>query len=254
MTLFDLLSLFIVLTAHDEARRILLHTTGLDAHSLFAPRSTRSITADRALTFTTTMRVIAGVHDEATNGWANPEVTGFAGFADIDEVPILVADLTDGRAADGEDFPHLARSETKDGIGTVRAKHLSARSGSAAHLATFARLKLDVMDEGTIGDVRERAVVADFDVGVLAAYDLVADVEILRTDDVTLFAIGVGQEGDEGRAVRIVFDRFHGRRDFVFVATEVDDTIAVLVATADVTAGDDSLIIAPTRMFLRVEQ
>jgi hypothetical protein len=73
-------------------------------------------------------------------------------------------------------------------------KHLSEGASGAAHLAAFARLKLDVVDEGAIGDVLELAAVAGFDIGSFAAHDDVADLKPIGFNDVTLFAIGVGDE------------------------------------------------------------
>ncbi len=200
------------------------------------------------------MRVIARVHDEATDSWTNAEVACLSGFAEINEVPIFVTDLTDGRAANGENFTNFARGQAENRVGAIRAKHLSACSGSTAHLSAFPRLKFNVMDEGSIWDVGERAAVADFDIGDLAADDLISDIEVFRTDDVALLAVGISQQCDEGGTVWIVFDSLHGRWDVILVATEVDDTITVFVATADVTAGDDSLIVTPAGVFLRGEQ
>jgi hypothetical protein len=205
--LFYLLSLLIILASHDETGRILLEATSLDASGLLAPRSTRSIAADRALTFTTTVRVIARVHDEAANGRANAEVAFLAGAADVHKVVILVADDADGRAAVAEDLADLGAGETEHDITGIGAEHLSARTSGAAHLAAFARLKFDVVDEGAIRDVLELAAVADFDIGLLRRSRSSPTLRSFGFNDVTLFAIGI-EMSDEGGAVRIVFDRF----------------------------------------------
>jgi hypothetical protein len=94
------------------------------------------------------------------------------------------------------------------------------------------------VDSGSIRNVFESAAVADFHIGSFAAHDDVADLKADWFNDVTLLAIDIADEGDEGTAVRVVFDRFDRALDAVFATEEVDDTITILVSTADVTAGD----------------
>ena len=228
--------------------------TGLDALASLAPRAARSITSDRALTFTTTMRVIAGVHGRTTDRRAGSLPAGFTSFAEVDEVPVFVTNDTDGSAAVLEELADFARSQANDDIFAFVAKDLSRGSGGTAHLSAFARLKLEAMDEGSFRNVLKFEAVADFDVGLFARDDHIANLEVLRLKDVGLYAIRIADERDVGVAVGIVFNRLDGRGDVVLAATEVDDTITTLVATADVTAGDFTLIVAATGLFDATEQ
>ena len=62
--------------------------------------------------------------------------------------------------------------------------------------------------------------------------DRVADLQADRLQDVALLAVGVGQQRDARRAVRVVLDRRHLRRNVALVALEVDDAVHPLVAAA----------------------
>ena len=74
--------------------------------------------------------------------------------------------------------------------------------------------------------------------------DRVADLETLRRDDVALLAVGVVQQRDARRAVRVVLDVRHPGRHAVLVALEVDHPVAALVAAALVTRGDAAVVVA----------
>ena len=60
-----------------------------------APRSQRAGMSDGGLTFTTTMRVIAGVHYGTADGGTDAHVTLAASLTDVHVLVIQVADLTD---------------------------------------------------------------------------------------------------------------------------------------------------------------
>ena len=55
------------------------------------------------------------------------------------------------------------------------------------------------------GDVLQRQRVARLDVGTNARHHLVANSQALRRQDVALLTVFVGDQGDEGGAVRIIF-------------------------------------------------
>ena len=50
--------------------------------------------------------------------------------------------------------------------------------------------------------------------------------------DVPLLAVGVCQERDAGRAVRVIFDRRYFRRNIELVALEIDHPVVALVTAA----------------------
>src|SRR5262249_56683621 len=74
-----------------------------------------------------------------------------------------------------------------------------------------------------------------------------ADLEAVGRQDVALLAVGVVEERDSRRAVRVVLDRRDLRRDVHLVAAEVDDPVEPLVAAAHEAAGLPPLVVAASR-------
>jgi hypothetical protein len=109
--------------------------------------------------------------------------------------------------------------------------------------------------DGADRDVAQRQAVARLDVGGRPVLDPVALLEPVRRDDVALLAVGVVQECDPGRAVGVVLDvRDLGRHAVLVVATEVDDAVGALVATALVTGGDPAGVVAAALAVQRADQ
>ena len=67
------------------------------------------------------------------------------------------------------------------------------------------------------------------DVHGLARHDGVAHLQPRRLEDVALLAVRICQERDPRRAVRVMLDRRHRRRDVALVALEIDDAVVPLV-------------------------
>ena len=91
------------------------------------------------------------------------------------------------------------------------------------------------MDRGTDRDVAKLHGIAGLDICTVAALDLVADVETLGSQDVSLFAVRVMQQGDPASAVWVVLDTGDLGRNTVLDALEVDNAVALLVTTTAVT-------------------
>ena len=80
------------------------------------------------------------------------------------------------------------------------------------------------------------------------AITLVADGEALRRKNVGLLTVIIGDEGDEGGPVRVVFDpgdALPGTSNFV--PLEIDDAIETLRASATTTRGDPSGVVPAAR-------
>src|SRR5699024_9172553 len=152
---------------------------------------------------------------------------------DVDLVD--VADLTDGRAAADVDATDLGGRHTQDGVLALLTQQLDGRASGACQLGTAARLQLHVVDGGTGRDVAQRQVVAGLDVGSRTGLHDGALRQTTRGEDVTLLTVGVVQQRDVRGAVRVVLDVCDLGGDAVLViTTEVDDTVAPLVAATDV--------------------
>ena len=82
----------------------------------------------------------------------------------------------------------------------------------------------------------------------------ITDLHALGSDDVATLAIGILQQCDVRRAVRIVFQALNDRRDTIFGPLEVDYTVVLLVTTTNVTSGNAASIVTATRLTLSFYQ
>src|SRR5690606_582150 len=117
-------------------------------------------------------------------------------------------------------------------------------TGRAGDLSTLARQHFDAVNRRTDRDVADRQRVARLDRRFRAAHDRRADGDALRSDDIATLAVCVQQQSQIGATVRIVFQTLNLGGDAVLVATEVDQTVMLLVTTALVTGRDMTVIIA----------
>src|SRR5262249_26812144 len=126
----------------------------------------------------------------------------------------------------------LAGGQAENAETLVLRDQLDAGAGRTGHLAALAGLQLDVVDQRAGRDVRERQRVAGTDVGAGAGLDRRADTQARGSEDVRLRAVGVMQQRDARRPVRVVLDRCHLRRNAVLGALEVDLPVEALVPAA----------------------
>ena len=203
-----------------------------------APRGNRAGLADRALALAAAVRVVAGVHDAAAYRRADAHVTLAACFTDLDVCVVDVADLTDGGFRVHRDQANFAAGQTNLRIRAFLCHELRRVARGANQLRALAGLELDAVDHRADRNVGNRQGVADFDVGGVAGNDRFANVEAERRDDVALFAVRIVEQGDVGRAVRVVLNGEDLGRNVVLVALEVDDAVLLARAAALVADGD----------------
>src|SRR5204862_6569493 len=103
-------------------------------------------------------------------------------------------------------------------------------------------------------EVRERERGAGLDVGGGAGLDARANAQPGRSEDVALRTVGVMEQRDPRRPVRVVLDRRHLRRDAVLRALEVDLAVAPFVTAAGMAPGDAALNVAATGLLERPGQ
>src|ERR1019366_8565934 len=203
-----------------------LHALGLPT-----PRRGRMASA-RGLALAAAHRVIDGVHGHAAVVRLPAEPAVAAGLADGDVLVLKVADLTDRGVAVHAHAPELARGHAKKRVRALLRHELRPSSGRARHLPAAARFELDVVHDCAERNRLERKRIPDHDVDRGSGDDRLADRETGGRHDVALLAVGVREEGDARRSVRVVLDRGDLRRNVVLVALEVDVAIALLVSAA----------------------
>ena len=111
-------------------------------------------------------------------------------------------------------------------------------------MSTLARLHLDRVNDRAQGNLgkRQRVTWIDFDTG--SGHDLVADLEIVGTQDVALVAIRVVEQRDIGAAVGVVFDSRNLGRDIELVPLEIDLAVSPFVTAAAMPRGDSTVDVA----------
>src|SRR4051812_43456426 len=189
------------------------------------------------------VRMVDRVHRRAARLRALAQVTRAAGLADRDVLVVGVANRADRRAALGRDHAHLARVEPQRGATRLLRDDLDRSAGGAAELTAATGRQLDVVNDGTRRDARQRQRAARADVGAGAGLDAVADTQPRGGEDVALLAVRVVKERDVGGAVRVVLDRGDLRRHAVLAALEVDLAVATFGTATSVSRGD-----APVRI------
>src|SRR2546423_2660504 len=213
---------------------------GLETHSRLAPGRLRLATHGR-LRLAAAVGVVTRRHHDAADGRAPTHVALVARAADLLVLVLDVADLTDRRAAADVDDADAARWQADLGVLAFLRDQLRRAAGRAHELRTASRLKLDAVDLRAGRDVLEREAVADAGLGVGSGDDGVADPQVLRRDDVALFAVLIEKECEARGAVRVVLDCLHRGGDPILVALEVHQPVIPLLAAAAVARGHAAL-------------
>src|SRR6266550_2027026 len=170
------------------------------------------------------MRMVARRHHDATDGRPPTHAAFVPRAADLAVLVLDVAELSDRRTA-----AHLHDTDAPR-----RKTDLRAAAG----------LELDAVDGRAGRDVLERQAVAHARLGLGTGENGVADLELVRREDVALLAVAVPEQREAGGAVRVVLDRQHARGDPILVALEVDDPVAPFLAAAAVARGHAALRVA----------
>src|SRR5215468_7948719 len=222
--------------AHDEAVCALVIARFVTACRL-TPWSHR-VASTGGLAFTASVRMVHGIHGNATIDGTATHPALASCFADRDVFVVQVSDLSNRRHAINQYLAGLARRQLNQCILFFFGHKLSRASSGANHLRTLARPQLDVVNDGAGGNIPQRQRVAYKDVSFRTADDLLSDLQSLGMQDVPLFAIGVSDQRNARRTVRIIFDRNHGAGDSGFVALEINYAQLALVPAAAMPARD----------------
>ena len=147
------------------------------------------------------MGVIAGVHDGTANGGTPTHVTLTTGLTDLDVLVIDVTNLADAGLAVGADDANLAGRHTDLGISALLSHQLSIGTSGANQLSALAGMHLDVVDNGTNGDVGQRQAVAGLDVGGGGGQNLVTSGQTHGSDESVARAFGLYYGFGKGMAL-----------------------------------------------------
>ena len=90
----------------------------------------------------------------------------------------------------------LARGKSEESIFAFLSHKLCSVTCSSCKLTAAARIKLNVVNNGTCGDINERQCIARLDIGFGTCHNLVADLEACGSKDVALYAVLILDESD----------------------------------------------------------
>ena len=96
----------------DQFRRSFLVLPGTSTEGALTPRSNRTLTTNRGVTFTTTMRMVVRVHCHTTVGRTDTQPAGTTSFTQVQVFVIQVTDLTDGCTAENVYLTQFAGRHT----------------------------------------------------------------------------------------------------------------------------------------------
>src|SRR5690606_38285106 len=156
---------------------------------------------------------------------------------------LFVAHFANGGAAIDVHAADFTGAQADLSVGAFASQQNSRSTCGTCDLRTLARQHLDAVNGCTDRDVADGQGVACTDGGVLTGHQRSADFQATGSDDVTTLAVGVAQQCQVSRTVGIVFKALDLGSDTVLVATEVDNTILLLVATATMAHGDVAVVV-----------
>ena len=171
-------------------------------------------------------------------------MTGTASLTQLYVRMIRVTNNADGSLAVQTDVTQLTGGQTNHCLAAFLSHQLSADACGTNQLCALARVQLDVVDHGTNRNVLNRQAVAGLDVGILGRNDLVADLQALGSEDICLLAVLVLNESDVSGTVRIILQGLNLGINVELLTLEVNDTVLLLVAAADVANGDAAVAVA----------
>ena len=90
------------------------------------------------------------------------------------------------------------------------------------------------MDDRTQRNLAQEERISDLGSDTCAAHDGLADLKAVRSQDIALLAVGIHNQCDACRTIRIVLDRFHSCSNAILHTLEVHMTIHTFVTAADV--------------------
>src|SRR5688500_5238066 len=132
-----------------------LAATSTVTKSQLTPWRTRWFTTTVTSTVTTTMRVVGGIHNNTTDGWADTLTALATGRTDFDILMLYVTDNTDGSSCFNTEFTDFTRWHTNLSVVALFCHKLCLCSGSTYHLSTLAGVDLDGINLRTDWNIRQ---------------------------------------------------------------------------------------------------
>ena len=206
----------------------------------------------RCSSFTTTHRVVDGVHGDSpdTGPLASPALA--AGLAHVGRSMARVAHLADGRAAIRVNHPQFAAGHSQGRPIAIDGDQTGPHPGGTGDTGSTSRLQLDSVHARCRRDNLQRHTVPRFEILPFHGIDQgIAHAHAARGEDVPFLTVRVGQQGNIGRPVGIVLNRTYPCRNIDLIPSKIDLAVKSFVPTSPPTRGYAAMDIAPPGLRFR---
>src|SRR6185295_18194015 len=210
--------------------------------------------ATRGLALAAPVGVIDRIHGHAADRRANALPAIAPGLADRLVLVIEVPDLSHRGVAVHEGLAHLPGGQPQQGITALASDQLGPDTRGAGQLAALSGAELDVVQRGAEGNRPHGQGVPGLDVRLRRGHHRLADPQAVRRQDVATLAVGVTEQRDVRRPIRVVLDGLDPRRDVDLVPAEINHAVAPLVAAALVSDCDLTAVVASAGALSRREE
>ena len=129
---------------------------------------------------------------------------------------------------------------------TFTGNQLYAAACTACNLSTLGGLHFNIVHQCSHRDVAQRHRVACLDRGITSTANLGSCRNALRRQDITALAIGVQQQRNVCRAVRVILNTFNLCRYTRLVTLEINRAITLLVTAATMARRNTTRIVPAT--------
>ena len=147
------------------------------------------------------------------------------------------------------DQANLARGHLDMSVLSLFGHQLAGGTRAADELGPFARLHLDIMDQGSQGDIFQRQGISRFDIHPFPAQQGVSHLEFHRGQDIPFFSVEIMKQRDIRRPVGVIFDGSDLCGNVELFPFEIYDPVEAFMPAPDVPAGDSAINIPAPRLF-----
>ena len=198
--------------------------------------------------------MIDGVHYHAAHMRSSSAPAGASCFAARNIHMIDVPNLANRREAIFVNPPNFARWHFHQRVSGFECSKRGLLPGTTRHLTATTRSQFNVVNTDAQRNCTERQRIPQIRRNINSGNNSRSNLKTVRRENVTQFAIGIFNESNTRRTIRIVFDPDHFRRDIVLAPFKIDFAIVVFVAAANVSRCQPATVIAATAFFLRLEK
>ena len=180
-------------------------------------------------------------------------MTGLTSLTTLGGLVLKVTYLTDSSLAIEADDTNLTGGKSYLSSAVLLSHELSECTCGTNELCALAGVKLNVVDNGTYGNCRDRKNVTGLDICIRASgYDVTVG-KALGSDDVALLALLVLKECDVRGSVGVVLDT-ENLCGLVCISLEVDNSVLLLVSAAVMTNGDLAVAVTAGMLLLLYDE